>query len=293
MPDPVDVRRLVRRLGGSATAEQLLRRTTRHRLAAALAQGEVTRVAHGRYALPELPPSRLAAARAHGVLSHQTAAAEWGLALLEPPHQIHVTVPHGSRPRLDPDVRYHWSPLHPDERRDGLTDPARTVLDCATTLPFDQALAVADSALRDGLTDLTQLAAAAEQRRGPFRARRAAVLRAANGDAANPFESALRAIVVAAGLTGFVPQCPVALPRMTVHVDLGDPARQLALEADSYAHHGSRRDFHRDCRRYDELVAHGWAVLRFSWEQVRFEPDWVAEIVHLACAQRAISGRRC
>ncbi|WP_156911355.1 hypothetical protein [Arsenicicoccus bolidensis] len=31
----------------------------------------------------------------------------------------------------------------------------------------------------------------------------------------------------------------------------------------------------RDCRRYDELVVWGWTVLRFSWEQVMIDRDFV------------------
>jgi hypothetical protein len=35
-------------------------------------------------------------------------------------------------------------------------------------------------------------------------------------------------------------------------VDLGDPVRRIALEADSYAHHGGRPEFRLDCRRGNE-----------------------------------------
>ena len=58
-------------------------------------------------------------------------------------------------------------------------------------------------------------------------------------------------------------------------VDLGDPALRLAVEADSFAWHGDRRALDRDCRRYDELVVWGWTVLRFSWEQVMIDRDFV------------------
>jgi hypothetical protein len=36
--------------------------------------------------------------------------------------------------------------------REGVTSPAWTVIDCAKDLPFDEALAIADSALRHGET---------------------------------------------------------------------------------------------------------------------------------------------
>jgi hypothetical protein len=48
-----------------------------------------------------------------------------------------------------------------DEIVAGVTGPLRTVVDCARVLPFDSALAVADSALRSGnvrRADLTRAA---------------------------------------------------------------------------------------------------------------------------------------
>ena len=55
------------------------------------------------------------------------------------------------------------------------------------------------------------------------------------------------------------------------------------LEADSFAHHGHRAALERDCRRYTELTIRGWRVLRFAWEHVMFEPEWVAACIVAAC----------
>jgi hypothetical protein len=41
-----------------------------------------------------------------------------------------------------------------------------------------------------------------------------------------------------------------------------------------------------DCRRYDELVIAGWLVLRFAWEHVMFEPEWVRHTIQGAIALR-------
>ncbi len=68
-----------------------------------------------------------------------------------------------------------------------------------------------------------------------------------------------------------------------VHVDLGDPERRIVIEADSFAHLRGRADLARDCRRYDELVADSWRLLRFAWEHVMFERDWVGRIVREVC----------
>jgi hypothetical protein len=84
----------------------------------------------------------------------------------------------------------------PDGRRldAGVTSPIRTVVDCARVLPFDQALAVADSALRSGDVEPQQLREATVSSPRTGRSRAVRVTAAADGRAANPFESVLRAL---------------------------------------------------------------------------------------------------
>ena len=47
------------------------------------------------------------------------------------------------------------------------------------------------------------------------------------------------------------------------------------IEADSFEFHGRRKALKSDCERYNAFVGPGWTVLRFSWEHVMFEPDYV------------------
>lgn len=75
--------------------------------------------------------------------------------------------------------------------------------------------------------------------------------------------------------------------RFVAQVDLADERLRIVIEADSFEFHGDRQLFDRDCRRYDELVADGWLVLRFSWEQVMTRPVWVRQMLLAAVAQRA------
>lgn len=186
----------------------------------------------------------------------------------------------------------HWADLRADERCGTVTSPVRTVLDCAMSLPFPEALAVADSALRLRLVAPDDLRAVARARRGPGRARVAAVAEAADARAESPLESAMRAIVITAGVPGFEPQLVIDEDGLRVRSDLGDRSRRIVLEADSFEHHGHRRALVRDCWRYDELTIRGWRVLRFAWEHVMFEPDWVAATVRsLVEADRNPSGR--
>lgn len=277
--DPVDV---VRRLGGAAGASEILPWTTRHRLWKAVADRRLTRAGQGIYVLPELPAPELAAARARGVLSHASAAAWWGLALVKPPDVVHVTVPHGARPPIQAGVRVHSSrhpAVTPRGGERGVTPVLRTVLDCAATMPLPEALAVADSALAQRFVQASELLDAARATPGPARRRLIRVALEADHRACNAFESCLRGLVLEAGVRGFEPQLEIRLPSRIVHVDLGDPERRLVLEAESFAHHGSRRDLVYDCGRYNDLWANGWRVLRFAWEHVMFQQTWVKEIV--------------
>jgi hypothetical protein len=290
--DRLDAREVVRRLGGTADWNQILRHSTSHAVRRALGSGELRRVARGRYALPELPLPYQAAAAAHGLVSHGSAAQHWKLQALLPPDAAHITVPSHARPRLRPGVSVHFSNVPGRDDHNGVTSPLRTVLDCALALPLAEALSIADSALRQALLTPEELIVGAHQRRGPGRQRIIRVATLADSRAANPFESGLRAIVVDAGLTGFEPQHPVAVASGTAWVDLGDPRRRIALEADSFEYHMTPEALLRDCRRYDELVVSGWLPLRFSWQHVMFDPTWVARIATGTCELPGRSANR-
>ncbi len=49
----------------------------------------------------------------------------------------------------------------------------------------------------------------------------------------------------------------------------------------------------RDCRRYDELVRLGWRVLRFAWEHVMLEPDWVIGVLARATELPPVEHAQC
>ena len=66
---------------------------------------------------------------------------------------------------------------------------------------------------------------------------------------------------------------------LSVRADLVDRRLGMVLEADSFEWHGDRRALRRDSRRYDLLVANGWTVLRFSWEDVMHDQDFVRAVL--------------
>jgi len=283
--DPVKVVRLA---GGQARTREVIAFAGRQRLEQAIRDGRLVRVRRGVLALPELPDPVAVAASVGGVVSHASAAALIGLDQVTRPALVDVTVPRGRKPPADPRVRLHWT-RYPDDDG-GVTSPVRTVLDCASALPFAEALAIADSALREHFVE--DLIGPALASRGPGRSRRLRVARAADGRADNPMESVLRAVVLDAGLTGFVPQVQNQLPRRRHHADLADVRRRLVLEADGFGVHGERSAFVRDCERDHELVAADWTVLRFAWEHVMLRQPHVARVVVTTCARLDARGGR-
>lgn len=262
------------RLGGVASPEELRRLSSRRRIRRAVKDGQIVRVSRSRLVLPTAAEGRVAAAQLSGVLCLRSAAAHHGWAMKDQPPVPEVAV--GPRRRIDAerrrDVRVLWMPVAADDVVDGVTTPLRTVLDCARHLPFDEALAIADSALRSGMVAREELDRSQVRGAGAAAVRR--VLQHADGRAANPFESVLRALCIEAGLD-VEPQAAVVLTSGTVHPDLVCRRLRTVLEADSWTFHASRRAHRRDCARYNLLVVHRWWVLRFTWEQVMLEPTYV------------------
>lgn len=269
-------------LGGSAGRAQLLARgCTRASLRGALDSGLAVVLARGRYALPAAVDPRRSAVRLKGLASHTSAALHWGMAVAKAPQRPHVTVPRARSRLVARGVHLHWSDVAPEDSDDHVTSPRRTLLDCARTLPFAEGLAVADSALRDSLVDAEDLRHHAAALRGQGARLARHVVAHADARSANPFESVLRGLAISAGLQ-VQPQVLVRGDDFFARVDAADEHRRLALEADSFAFHGARSALERDCRRYDELVLLGWRVLRFAWEQVMLEPDWVLSVLERA-----------
>lgn len=282
------------RLGGIARRDHLRALSHWRHIDAALAEGRILRVSHGWYSLPFGEEGRREALRLSGAASHTTAANHWGWKVKSAPDRPHVTV--RRKRHLDKEAQVpavvHWRDLDTGDVVHGwVTSRVRTVIDCALDLPFDEALAVADSALRSGLRR-SQIVDRAEWLGPRQRARVNRVVTAADARAANPFESVLRAIAIGVDGLSVEPQLRIRHADFRARVDLADAELMIVLEADSHEFHSARRDFDRDCRRYDELTARGWIVLRFSWEQVMFDPDWVASVlVRVVSLRRAKTGQ--
>jgi very-short-patch-repair endonuclease len=177
----------------------------------------------------------------------------------------------------------HWADLGSGDVLDGhVTGRDRTLVDCMRSLPFDEALAIVDSALRNRSIGKPELQRLAADVKGPGSAQCRRVARHADAKAANPFESVLRAIALDIPGLELRPQIVIREGSFAARPDLVDARCRLVAEADSFEWHGSRRALKRDSRRYNSLVLLGWVVLRFSWEDVMYDAPYVRECLLLA-----------
>ena len=284
-PDPVAV---LRAHGGHAPYHRLVEQTSRSQVRRAVRRGEVVPLGRGRYALAGSDAALVTAVADGGALCRLSAAQHHGWGVVSAPSGTQVAVPTHAHRDAVTGHRRHYTDLHGDELRAGVTSPLRTVVDCARHLPLHEALAVADSALRARAVEHAELTEAARSVRGPGSRNARLVLARADDRAANAFESALRGHLLVAGIASFVPQLVISEPGLLVVADLGDPDARVALEADGYGVHGTRRAFAADLARHDELQQAGWVTRRFAWEHVMRRPAWVVEQVRGALLQRLV-----
>lgn len=287
----VDVAQVVRELGGIADAPTLVAATSRHHVHEAVRTHQVTRIGRGLFSLPDLDEHPRAAARLHGALDLVSAARHHGWKVKLPPEQPQVLVPRGrnvtaTRRR---GVELHWGEVLPTELSAGVITPVHTVLRCAQLLPFDAAVAVADSALRAGLSPTTLLLAAAKLPR-TGRSRAIDVIEFADKRADNPFESVLRATLRGVPGTEFEPQVWIG---NIGRVDLCDRRLRIVVEADSFEFHSEAAALNSDMVRYNAFVGAGYLVLRFGWLHAMFEPDYVLQAVTAVASAQERSARLC
>lgn len=268
-------------LGGVSTRGMLVKLTSRRQLEAAVASGQLVRVNRGRYAVSGVHEGTELALKVTGHVCLVSAALTLGWKVKTVPELPQIAVPKDRRvaETVRTSMQLIWTDLT-DAQVEGLATDAPTTLEmCGRRLPFDEALSIADSALRDGYPRqaLLDLAATAK---GPGSARLRRVAALADARAANPFESVLRAIAQDVPGLDVEPQVEISGDLgLEVRSDLVDRRLRIVLEADSFEWHGDRAALRRDARRYDLLVANGWTVLRFVYEDVMHDQDWVRRVL--------------
>lgn len=265
-----------------ATYRELREVATRTDIEGALRDGALVRVRRGLYALPALEDNRRAAVALSGVLGGLSAALHWGWKVKVPPERPEVIVPLKRRVPASrrSGVSIRWANLDPRDVDGGVLSPLAAALDCVRRLPFDEALTVADSALRAGVPR-TNLLLAANRLPRTGRARAIRVLELGDARADNPFESVLRATLIDLPCVSLEPQQWVG---NVGRADLVDARQRLVIEADSHEFHSTPDALLRDMERYNGFVGEGYLVLRFGWKHAMFEHDYVRAAVLAAVA---------
>lgn len=297
MTDDLALRTTLAELGGVARTAQLRRSVSARVIRDAVLAGTVVQLGRGRYAAAGVADDLQRAHQVSAVVSHLSAAAHHGWSTKHPPARPQVTLRPGAHPSVSAQrgIRAFWRAIPAESIVDGVTEPYRTVLDCARDLPFDQSLAVADSALRCGDVDRGELRQLAAASTGPGARAVRRLAQECEVGAANPLESVLRAICC--DVPGLRVDTQVQIADPWARVDLCDARLQLVIEAEGFETHATRDGFDKDCARYTALACHGYLVLRFTYAQVMRNPDWVTDQLAAAVAlcqirQSVPSGRR-
>ena len=200
------------------------------------------------------------------VMSHDSAALEHGMALLDAPKMVHVTRQdvRGSRSRHG--VKHHGAVHHPRQvmERNGipLLDPARTAVDVAREHGLLHGLVACDSAMQLGVTRRQFRLALEPMSYWPgVTSARAAVARADPG-AQSPGETLTRDLLEDAGLGPIQTQFGLADQTRRAYCDLR--VGRLVVEFDGRA-------------KYTRVEAGGTATKPFDellWEEKKRQ-DWV------------------
>lgn len=215
------------------------------------------------------------------VVSHISAAVLLGLPVWGVPlGRVSVTRDRRHGARTTDRLRLHAAPMRPDEITvvDGIavTGLARTVVDVARTVPFEQAVVVADGALATGLVgpdELTEALVRAVGWQGVPDARR--VVAFADGGGKSAGESRSRVAIARAGLPVPLLQWRVATgpTRRVREVDFAWPELRTVGEFDRRAKYGRLLKpgqdvgevVYQEKLREDEVRAEDLAMVRWGW----------------------------
>ncbi|MEQ4302791.1 DUF559 domain-containing protein [Plantactinospora sp. B6F1] len=221
-----------------------------------------------------------------------SAAYLWGVHLLPRDAPVTVLVPGVTRPRPRLRVRYTLAKLSPGDvtRFGGLpvTTPLRTAFDLGRRPPRTEAVVAVDALLNRRLVKRAALTDYLAARPGwPGVPLLREVLGLAEPLSESPMETRLRLLLVDAGLPVPTAQYDVydGRGRFLGRVDLAYPRLRIALEYEG-DHHRERAHFRHDVARLNDLRAAGWAILRFTADDVLRHPARLVAQVAQAVRER-------
>jgi predicted transcriptional regulator of viral defense system len=257
-------------------------------------RGVLIRVRHLVYRLAGAPVvweqavmAAVLGARRSAVVSHQTAAAVWGLKHSDRESagmhlsadrrvELRGVTSHVGRLTSHECTRLHGIPI---------TTAERTIMDLAGALSLRQLGECVDDALRRRLIQLEELrrlvtlaAAARHGRRllAPLHQVLADRIRGYRVDDSD-FEKRMNAEWDRLKLPPCERQYRVRCGAKTYRLDVAIPDIQVGIEWESLAFHGTRSGMDSDSDRRADLTAEGWVILSFTWNT---RPERIARAVH-------------
>lgn len=289
--------RIARRQGGIITNSQLIATgLQRGSIATLLARVVLTPTTYrGVYRAAGAPHSPEAEAwltvlGSRAVLSFSSAGQWWDLPV-DGDGRIHVTR-HG-RQRFDPHplVRVHRTLLVPSAVTDRLglavTTRNETLLDCLGWLPAPAARTLLDRAFQQSWLSPTDLDRRLENESGRWGNRQLAQLRRDSRPGAEAeSERRLHKLLRDAGIGGWQANLPVVVGGRRFRLDVAFLDHLLDVEVDGWAFHRTKDRRDHDMVRANALTAAGWRVLTFSWEDVRYRPEYVVRSIATLLAVR-------
>jgi very-short-patch-repair endonuclease len=211
----------------------------------------------------------------NAVLSHDTAAALWGIGPRG--NRVHISVPEANRPRRTGILVHRRSTLVAADvtkhRLIPVTTPVCTLIDLATRLGSHKLEAAVNEADKRGLVDPDELRSALSELDGRpgVRALREVLDRTTFALTESVLERQLLAIAHEAGL-------PLPLTGQYVNgfkVDFYWPDLRLIVETDGLRYHRTAAQQTRDRLRDQAHTAAGLTCLRFTAAQVQFDREYV------------------
>jgi hypothetical protein len=205
--------------------------------------------------------------------------------------EVHVSANAGTRPRSAGCIGHRSQGRTVIRHGRPVSDPAQTVVECATIWPLDDVVALCDFFVLDPRvldpldvrphTTRDELGRRLAELRGlGVRAARRAHALSREG-VESPMETRLRLLLLRAGIPE--PVCGFELTRPgrppVGWFDLAWPDRRVIAEYDGDQHRTSTHQYERDIRRFDEAAALGWRVIRVRSRGLLATPgDTVARV---------------
>ncbi|HEX7186948.1 MAG TPA: DUF559 domain-containing protein [Actinomycetes bacterium] len=266
--DPVAA--LVASLGASWWSTLMAAGVSDGELRGAVRRGTVRTDKDGTYWLPEADPDVLLAARLRGRLTCCSAATRYGIDVLSRPLKPHIAVPRNRPSRTDEAVIHRADTLGR-----GIVVPVLgALLTLVRCLPTVEAVVALDCAVRQRQV---RLSAVRSRLQGPGSVEARRRLDLVDGRSGSVIESVLRLALRQAGLRV---DCQVLIAGVgRVDLVIGG---WLVIEVDGFAYHSERAQYRADRARSNALAVRGYALLRFTYEDVMHRlPETVATVVEV------------